>query len=308
MKKRLYLPAILLISIAILVGGCGSPKAIKPLTDAEKEKMIEIALADPEVSKWLDTEDVYSTEVGWSAVGWNDSEATGWARLEYEEIADGKLPTDRVFPSDRVTINPDVHISVGEPAGKHLHVAIDREKMEVVNVELMPGRPSAGPEPTPGPASGVFPAEHPRDFPENLRWLTDEEKVKLVEIALNTPKAQEWLQKESQYKTGISWLALNPNPEGEGYSGYRRFDYDIVATGIPRGKVDITPEGSSERIVSEGVPEDAEIHPSVTIWFGEPTEWVVSVAVDIDSEKVVLEESYPARKGIVIPPPPEDVD
>ena len=52
--------------------------------------MIEIALAHPEVSKWLETADVYSTEVGWSAVGWNDSEATGWARLEYEEIADCK--------------------------------------------------------------------------------------------------------------------------------------------------------------------------------------------------------------------------
>jgi len=130
-----------------LYGGCGGPKAIQPLTDDEEKTMIDIALAHPDVSKWLDTEDPYSTEVGWSAVGWNDSEATGWAYLEYEEIADGKLPTDRVFPSDKVTINPDVHIRVGEPARLHLHIAIDREKMEVVAVQLMPGRPSAGPEP-----------------------------------------------------------------------------------------------------------------------------------------------------------------
>ena len=149
------------------------------------------------------------------------------------------------------------------------------------------------PDMHPPPVSGVLPAEHPTDFPENLRWLTEEEKAKLVEVALGTPAAQEWLQKESRYTTGLSWLALNPNPEGDGYSGYRRFDYDIVATGIPRGTVEITPEGSSERIVSEGVPEDAEIHPSVMIWFGEPAEWIVSVAIDLETWEVVYQEDSP---------------
>jgi len=164
------------------------------------------------------------------------------------------------------------------------------------------------PVPTPAPVSEVLPAEHPTDFPEHLRWLTDEEKDKLIEIALSTPSALEWRQKESQYKTSISWIALNPNPYGEGYSGYRRFEYGIVAEGIPRGTVDITPPGSPERIVSVGVPEDAEIYPDVTIGFGEPDEWVISVAIDLNSEKVVYDESYPARKGIIIPPPPEDID
>lgn len=145
--NRLWLATILLTIASLLLGGCGGPKGIKPITDREIDEMLEIALAHPDVSRWLETADVYSTEVGWSAVGWNDSEATGWAHLEYEEIADGKLPTDRVFPSEKVTINPDVHIRIGEPAGMHLHVAIDREKMEVVAVQLMPGRPTAGPTP-----------------------------------------------------------------------------------------------------------------------------------------------------------------
>ena len=151
MKKRLWLAAILLLVVVLIVVGCGNPKDIKPLTNDEKNAMIEIALAHPEVSKWLETDEVYQTEVGWSAVGWNDSEATGWARLEYEEIADGNLPSDRTFPSYSTSIHPDVHVRVGEPAGKHIHVAFDLEMKEVVAVQLMPGRPTAGPTRGPSP-------------------------------------------------------------------------------------------------------------------------------------------------------------
>ena len=97
-------------------------------------------IANAEVAKWMGDTSVYKIEVGWAAVGWNDSEATGWSRLEYEEIADGNLPTDRVFPSERVTINPDVHIRVGVPARLHIHASFDRETREVVAVQLMPGR------------------------------------------------------------------------------------------------------------------------------------------------------------------------
>jgi hypothetical protein len=141
------------------------------------------------------------------------------------------------------------------------------------------------------PVSSVLPAEHTTDFPKNLRWLTDEEKTKITEIALSTDAAKEWLQKESQYKTGIDWIALFPDHEGEGYDGYTRFEYDIVEKGIPRGTVDMTPPGSSQKIVSIGVPEDAEIYPDVTIWFG--MKWVVSVAVDVETGKVVFDEDYP---------------
>ena len=80
-------------------------------------------------------------------------------------------------------------------------------------------------QPAPAPVSEVLPAEHQTDFPENLKWLTEEEKETAIEIALSAPTAQEWQQKESQYETSIDWIALNPNPEGEGYSGYRRFEY-----------------------------------------------------------------------------------
>ena len=142
------------------------------------------------------------------------------------------------------------------------------------------------------PVSELVPAEHPRDFPESLRWLTEDEKAKLVATALSTPMAQEWLQKESQYTTKIGWIALNPDPEGDGYAGYRKFEYEIVEIGIPRGEVDMSPEGSSVKIISKGVPEDAEIHPDVTIWFGEPAEWIVSIAIDLESWEAVYQEGY----------------
>jgi len=157
--------------------------------------------------------------------------------------------------------------------------------------------PPPVPNPTPAPVTSVLPAEHLRDFPENMKRLTEEEKQKAMEIALGTPEAQEQLKQESRYKTDIGWIALNPNPEGEGYSGYRKFDYEIVAEGIPRGKVDITPPGSPERVVSVGVPDDAEIYPDVTICFGEPVEWIITVAIDLEAEKAVYVESYPNHLG-----------
>jgi hypothetical protein len=141
----LALITALFLIAAVLAGGCGGPQAIPPLTDAEKEEMIEIALADPEVTKWLEEDEPYDARVGWSAVGWNDSEATGFSQLEYEEIADGKLPTDTVFPSG-ATINPYVYIRITPPTGIHLHVAFDRENMEVLAVQLMPPR-GKGPQP-----------------------------------------------------------------------------------------------------------------------------------------------------------------
>jgi len=171
----------------------------------------------------------------------------------------------------------------------------------LVALSLLAGGCVRSTPPQPAPVSEVLPAEHQTDFPENLRWLTEEEKEKAIEIALSAPEALEWQQKESQYETSIDWIALNPNPEGEGYSGYRKFEYEIVAEGIPRGSVDVTPPGSPERIVSVGVPEDAEIYPNVTIRFGEPAEWIVSVAVDLKAGKVVYDEGYSFRTGPTLP-------
>ena len=140
---------LVFVTAAVIAGGCGRPKVIPPLTEAEKAEMVELALENPDVAKWLDEDKPYDTRVGWSAVHWNDSEATGFSQLEYEEIADWKLPTDRVFPTG-AAINPHVYIRINPPTGIHLHVAFDRGGMEVLAVQLMPGRgsgPARGPSP-----------------------------------------------------------------------------------------------------------------------------------------------------------------
>jgi hypothetical protein len=144
LRRKLWLPMILLVITAILASGCGAPAAISPLSEQDKDEMVAIALADPEVSRWIDTGDTYDTQVGWSAVGWNGEEATGYSIVEYGQIADGQLPTDRVFPSG-ATINPHVYIRVNQPTGMHLHVTFDRKEMKVLAVQLMPGR-GMGPE------------------------------------------------------------------------------------------------------------------------------------------------------------------
>lgn len=149
MKKRLWLVASLLLIMALLVGGCAS-KAIKPLTNTEKDRFIEIALNTPEALRYLENESKYEIEVRWVALGWEDSKATEWHPLDYEEIADGNLPSDRLYLSQTVTIHPEVYIRVGEPVRMFISVAFDRDTQEVVHVELLPGRLTRGPTPAHG--------------------------------------------------------------------------------------------------------------------------------------------------------------
>ena len=140
-KNHMLLSVLITIFITVLGGSFAcTQQGIKPLTDDEKAAMVEIALAHPEVKKWLETADKYTTEVGWAAIGWRDGKATGWSRLDYEEIADGNLPSDRAFPGETVTIHPRVNIRVGEPVRLFIYVAFDRETREVVDVQLAPGR------------------------------------------------------------------------------------------------------------------------------------------------------------------------
>jgi hypothetical protein len=151
----------------------------------------------------------------------------------------------------------------------------------------------------PEPLSDVPHVELPVDFPENLRWLTDEEKNRITEIALSTESARERLQQENHYETSISWIALTPGMDGEDYAGYQVFEYDTVAKGIPRGTVTAT-SSTGQKVKFTGVPDNAEIYPYVFIWFGAPKKWVVAVAVNVETGKVMYEEEYPYRTGPTI--------
>ena len=46
-------------------------------------------------------------------------------------------------------------------------------------------------------------AEHPKGM-KSLRWLTDEEKAKVIDIALNTTEAKKAHEKYGAYETNLS--------------------------------------------------------------------------------------------------------
>jgi len=129
-------------------------------------------------------------------------------------------------------------------------------------------------------------AGHPEGL-KNPRELTNSEKDKIVEIALNTPEALRQLETENKYKiTDVDWLAIVW--DNSQWSSYLHIDSEWETD--PNLKL---------------VPESAAFYPVVSIRFGEPEQWLVAVAVDLDTEKVALVQEYPARKG---PTPPEDAN
>lgn len=150
---------------------------------------------------------------------------------------------------------------------------------------VQPTRPSEEEELPPEEKAEPVTMEGPKWFPEsdkNFRQLTDSEKEKVIEIALNTPEALRQLEEESTYRTNLSWIAIVW--EDSGYSEWWGLDYEVVENGIPAF-----------------VSKSAVFYPRVVIDFGEPAQWQVSVAVDLEAEKVVLVEENPARNA---PTPP----
>ena len=132
---------------------------------------------------------------------------------------------------------------------------------------------------------------------KSLRWLTDAEKDRVIEIALNTPEALKQLEKDSHYETRLSWIAIVwRNSE---YSEYRGLDYEWVEEEILPPPPDNLPPG----VVLSTVPESAEFYSRVVINFGEPPQWQVMAAINPDTGKVALVEENPFRRG---PTPPKE--
>ena len=120
-------------------------------------------------------------------------------------------------------------------------------------------------------------AGHPKGLDEP-KQLTDYEKNRTFEIALNTPEVQRQLQKEAHYTTELDWLAVIWN--GSEWSAYYHINEEW----------EIDPNLSN-------VPDSAVFYPYVTIRFGEPATWQITVAVDLETGIVALIHEYPAGKG-----------
>jgi len=121
-------------------------------------------------------------------------------------------------------------------------------------------------------------AGHPEGL-KKPRELTDVEKDRVVEIAFNTPEALRQLEAENKYKTTeVDWLAIVWSDSE--WSSYLHIDSEW----------ETDPN-------LELVPESALFYPVVSIRFGESEQWLVTVAVDLDTEKVALVQQSPAKKG-----------
>lgn len=121
-------------------------------------------------------------------------------------------------------------------------------------------------------------AGHPKGW-RNPRELTDGEKDKIVKIALNTTEALKQLETKNQYiMEEVDWFAIVW--DNSQWSAYWRI----------RSEWETDPN-------FELVSESAAFYPAVTIRFGEPADWQVTVAVDLDTEKALIVQEYPAKKG-----------
>ncbi|MFC1987415.1 hypothetical protein ACFLVH_02595 [Chloroflexota bacterium] len=124
-------------------------------------------------------------------------------------------------------------------------------------------------------------AGHPRGM-KSLRWLTDAEKERVIEIALNTPEALQAREAYGPYTTSLGWVAVNWR-NGSDHFG---LDYEYEQL---------------DQWIAEHVPESAEYYSQVIIDFGEPPQSELRVAVNPDTGKVAYVGQYGLKKPPAAP-------
>jgi hypothetical protein len=132
---------------------------------------------------------------------------------------------------------------------------------------LVSGCTKAAPEPEEPPVFEVLSVGHPEGM-KSLRLLADEEKVKVVEIALKTPEAVKAQTEYGYNETRLGWIAIVGRDSQP--SEWLALGYDWSAD----------PNFSL-------VPGAAEYYSEVVINFGQPPQWQVYVAVNPDTGQAV---------------------
>ena len=118
---------------------------------------------------------------------------------------------------------------------------------------------------------------HPEGM-KSLRELTDDEWAKVIEIALNSPKALEWKKRESKYEVELEWIGItwgNSEPSGVGI-----YSLKYIEIAKEKGR-------KPSEIYSEILQSSQAVFPGVRIYFGEPPQWSVDVAVDLDTKTAI---------------------
>jgi hypothetical protein len=126
--------------------------------------------------------------------------------------------------------------------------------------------------------------------PEGVRPLTDAEKDRLINIAMDTPQAQ---QRGAASSTTIAWGAIVwKNQAMTEWGQYRTFPYSIVQTGVPQPGFTLTQPGVTPALVSGEVPQDADFYPEVRLFYQQYTpHWTVIVDINLNTWQPVLVQS-----------------
>jgi hypothetical protein len=142
-----------------------------------------------------------------------------------------------------------------------------------VSSEIIPASPpiTSPPPPRTDWEEGSPPTEGLEGW-EQPRSLTEDEKTNIIEIALNSQRASEWLQGRTDYRVGSAdWYAIIWNSNGEARTWWS-LEYD--------------------RVANEGIPDFvspyAFWYPGVTIAVGEGTIYQMQITVDLDAGKTVM--------------------
>ena len=108
--------------------------------------------------------------------------------------------------------------------------------------------------------------------------LSNADKDRAAAIAGNTPEMQPWLAKETASTVDYRWLAIKW--EDGVFSAFRSIDLDW--------------ENDPNYAL---VPEGYRWYPAVITTFGDPSNWQVTVAVDLGLDKAVYVVENPLNRG-----------
>lgn len=112
---------------------------------------------------------------------------------------------------------------------------------------------------------------HPQGMKE-FRKLTEEEKDRLVEIALDTEEAKRALERHHTYRVLFGWAEITwQKPESE---------Y------IPR-EIHITDEGELDENQVQNLGKNGELYADVTFYFGEPSRVRLDVIINPDTREII---------------------
>lgn len=144
--NRLWLVTSLLLIQVVLISGCaGHPKGMKDLrwlADAEKDRVIEIALNSPKALESKKRESKYEVELEWIGLTWANSEISSVSTYPYEEIEGAK----ELFETEQAVF-PGVRIYLGEPPQWSVDVAVDLGTKTAIDALELPCTPPTPPRP-----------------------------------------------------------------------------------------------------------------------------------------------------------------